>query len=124
LVEAQRKVGAACSLYGEVAHQRRNVLNDLGMARHQEIDDHVDRRATVRCRHLTHELEAPKLRALVIAMFHQRIDERRVFTVPERLRVEPKIDIDRANMRHVLVAAIDGRPGASETSGPRIQEPA
>ena len=97
-MEAQRKVGAACPLYGEVVDQRRNVLHDLGMARHQEIDNHVSRPATVRCRRLTHELEAPKLGALVIAMFHQRVDERCVFTVPERLRVEPKID--RQNKFH------------------------
>ena len=68
LIEAIGQIRAVRPLYGEVADQWWDILDDLGIARHQEIDDDVDGSAAISSRDLANELKAPKLLTLPIAM--------------------------------------------------------
>jgi hypothetical protein len=36
-------------------------------------------------------------------MLHQRLDKRGIFTVPQRLGIETQIDIQRADVGHLLI---------------------
>lgn len=90
------------TLYREVAGQRRDVLHDLGIPRHQEIDDDVDRRAVVHGRHLPHQLKAPERPALFVAMLSQCIDQRRILAVAQCLGIQSEIDVHGADMRHIV----------------------
>lgn len=70
LIKLERKIGAVCALNGKILNEGRLVLGELDMARHQEIDDHVDGRAAVVGDDLSHELKLLELGALVVAVLH------------------------------------------------------
>lgn len=57
LVEAKREVGSVCTLHREIVDEHGFVLLNLGIARHQKINDDVDRQAAVFGIHLAHKLK-------------------------------------------------------------------
>jgi hypothetical protein len=62
------------ALDGKVGDHRRDVLFDNGVARHQEIDDHVYGRTGIVRRNLPDQMEAPRALALMISISHKHFD--------------------------------------------------
>ena len=81
LVETRSEFGTVGSLRREIADQWRIVLANLGVTRHQKVDDDIDRRAAIFDGNLANELEASQLVALVITVSVQGFDEGGVFAV-------------------------------------------
>jgi hypothetical protein len=90
-------------LYGKVADQGRGVLDDLRVARHQEIDHDVDRLPVISRGNLANQLEAPKPVALGVSVALKRTDQGCVLTVAERFCIQTNVHIERADVGHVLV---------------------
>jgi hypothetical protein len=65
-------------------------------------------------RHLTHQLKSPEFPPLLVAVAHQGLDKRRIFAVAQGFRVEAEIDIDRADMGHVLIPQQQPRHRAAD----------
>jgi hypothetical protein len=87
------------------------------MARHQEVNDDINQRAAVLRVDLTHELKLLELGALAVSVLHQAFDKILVFVlVLKGVRVERDVDIERANMGHVLVFEKKPRNGAADDS--------
>jgi hypothetical protein len=103
LVEAEREVGSVCTLHREVVDEDGFVLLNLGVARHQKINNNVDRRTAVFCIYLAHELKLFQLLALAVSVAHEGFDKSLVFAIAERFSIQTNIDIKCANMVHVFV---------------------
>lgn len=63
------------SLHRKVGNNRRAVLHDVDLPRHQEVGHPINGRAAVRCRDRADELEAPKTCPLCLSMIHQGLDK-------------------------------------------------
>src|ERR1700693_4861165 len=83
------------------------------MARHQEINNDVDRGTIIRRGNLADKLEASKLFSLLIAMPSQSIDEHGIFTVAKCLGIKTKINVEGAYMRHIFIVQQQPRDGAA-----------
>ena len=114
LVESHRQIGAIGPLHREVIDQRRIVLDDFRVTRHQEIDHDVDRFSTISRGNLANQLEAPKPLALGVSMALKRADQGCVLAVAERFRVQADVHVERADMRHVLVGQQQPRNRAAD----------
>ena len=79
LTEPEHQIRAVCTKDGKLADERRYVPCDLGVARHQEFDDDVDIGPAVLGGSSAHELEAPQIVPLKVAVLLEGFDEPGVF---------------------------------------------
>ena len=110
----ERQVGAVGTLDRKLADEWRRVLHNLGVPRHEEVDDDVDVGAVILGGHRANELEGPQAVPLMVAMFLKGIDKSDVLAVAQRGRVKVEVDISRADMRHVSVAQQQPGNGAAD----------
>jgi hypothetical protein len=88
-------------------------LLDFRLTRHEKIDDDVDRVAVVN-RKLTVQLKAPQTFPLFIAVIYQEGDQAGVLSVSKCFCVQPEINVEGANMRHVLIVQQQPGNGAAD----------
>ena len=87
LIEPERQIRAVRALNGKLADQRRRIFRDLGVSWHHEVDDDVDVGPVVPGRDSAHELKAPQIFPLKVAVFLQGFDKPNVFTVSQGGRI-------------------------------------
>ena len=108
-MEPQGEVRAVRTLHREVGDQRGRILRDGDVLRSEEVDDDVDIGTAVAGGHGAYELKAPQTLPLSVALLQERFDELRIFAIAQRLRVQGKIDIQSADVRHVRL--VEQQPG-------------
>ena len=101
LMELERQVGTVGALDGELGDERGRVSCDVRVARHQEVDDDIDLRSVVPRGHGSHELEAPEVASLAVAVFAERVDKIHVFAVAQGGGIETEVYVGGADVRHV-----------------------
>ncbi len=101
LVESERQVGAASTLDGELADERRSVPRDLRVPGHQAINDNVDVGPTVPCGHGAHQLKASKVVPPSVAILLEGFDKPYVFTIAQLRRIEDKVHVPGSELGHV-----------------------
>ena len=114
LIELERQIGAVRTLDGKLADKRRCIPCDLGVARHQEIDDDVDVGPVVAGGDSAHELEAPQIVPLKVAMLLEGFDEPGVFAVAEGGRIEAEVHVCGADVLHLGFAQQQPGHGAAD----------
>jgi hypothetical protein len=73
------------------------VLRDLRISRHEEIDDHIYRIASI-CWHSPHKLKPAQVPTLLVSVGHQSFDQRRVLTVAERFHSCNTLSVEFVNL--------------------------
>jgi hypothetical protein len=92
---------------------RRLVLIDDRIPRHQKVNDDVDRTSPVARRNAANQLEFSKILALLAVMLHEGSGEKSVLAIAECLGIETKIHIESPDMRHLMIVQKKPRYGPS-----------
>ncbi len=113
-MEPERQIRAVRTLDGKPADKRRSIPCDLGVARHQEVDDDVDVWPVVPGGDSAHELEAPQIVPPEIAVFLEGFDEPGVFAVTQAGRMEAEVHVCGADVLHLGFAQQQPGNGAAD----------
>ena len=113
LIEPQGEIRAVGALNREVGHERRSILRDRGVARHQEVDEDVDVGTAVAGGYGAHKLKGAPVLALAVTLPQEGVDKLRIFAVAQGLGIETEIHVQGSDMRHVRF--VQQQPGDGAT---------
>ena len=114
LIEPERQIRAVRTLDGKLVDKRRCIPCDLGVARPKEIDDDVDFGPVIAGGDGAHELEAPQIVPLTVALLLKGFDKTNVLTAAQGSWIEVEVHVCGSDVPHLGFAQQKPGNGAAD----------